>query len=234
MKIAIIAAMEEEVQILRSKIINCQTDNYYDFEFYSGQLGHQEVILLKSGIGKVAAAAGATLLLSKYNINMVINTGSAGGLHSNLNIGDILVSSNVAYHDANLTPFGYKMGQMAGCPITFPADKQLQQLALESIKYHQLNAVTGLICSGDAFINGDKLLNEIRHNFPDAIAVEMEAAAIGHVCWLFGTPFVVVRAVSDVADKESAMSFEEFLPIAAQQSSLVVETMLQRFNSLHK
>lgn len=227
MKIAIIAAMEEEVHILRSKIQHCRTETVSGFEFYIGQLNNVDVILLKSGIGKVAAAAGTTLLLSRYSVDGVINTGSAGGLHSTLNIGDILVSTEVGYHDADLTAFGYQLGQMAGCPATFKADSHYQTIATESIKQNKCHAVAGLICSGDAFINGHTRLQQIKTHFPDAIAVEMEAAAIGHVCWLFETPFVVVRAVSDVADKESAISFDEFLPVAAQSSSLIVESMLQ-------
>ncbi|WP_392565579.1 5'-methylthioadenosine/S-adenosylhomocysteine nucleosidase [Utexia brackfieldae] len=227
MKIAIIAAMSEEIQILRDKIENCQIENRFGFDFYTGRLAGHDIVLLKSGIGKVAAATGTTMLLSHYQIDAVINTGSAGGLKASLNVGDILVSTEVTYHDADLTAFGYQIGQMAGCPVNFQADKNYQQLALTCIKQQQLTGVAGLICSGDAFINGKEKLEHIRQHFSEAIAVEMEAAAIGHVCWLFGTPFVVVRAVSDVADKESAISFDEFLPLAAKQSSLTVETMLK-------
>ncbi|QIQ21903.1 5'-methylthioadenosine/S-adenosylhomocysteine nucleosidase [Zophobihabitans entericus] len=231
MKIAIIAAMDEEAHILRSKIKNCETRTIAGFEFYSGQLNGTDVTLLKSGIGKVAAATGTALLLNQFGIDVVINTGSAGGLHQSLNIGDIVVSTEVCYHDADVTAFGYQLGQMAGCPATFKADHTSQQLAIDSIEQHNLHAVQGLICSGDAFIHGDKPLQLIQHNFPNAIAVEMEAAAIGHVCSLFNIPFVVVRAISDVADKASPMSFDEFLPIAAKQSSLIVETMISKMTS---
>lgn len=231
MKIAIVAAMEEEVQILREKMTERRVENHFGMDFYLGQLAGREVVLLKSGIGKVAAATSTTLLLSRYEINAVINTGSAGGLNPSLNIGDILVSTDVTYHDANVTVFGYQQGQMPNCPVTFPASKDYQQLAMESIFEHQIKGISGLICSGDTFVKGDKQLHYIRKNFPQAIAVEMEAAAIGHVCWLLGVPFVVVRAVSDVADKKSAISFEQFLPIAAKHSSLIVETMLHRLIS---
>ena len=190
MKIGIIGAMEEEVTLLRDKIENRQTISLGGCEIYTGQLNGTEVALLKSGIGKVAAALGATLLLEHCKPDVIINTGSAGGLAPTLKVGDIVVSDCIA--ELNL------------------------------------NAVRGLIVSGDAFINGSVGLAKIRHNFPQAIAVEMEATAIAHVCHNFNVPFVVVRAISDVADQQSHLSFDEFLAVAAKQSSLMVESLVQK------
>ncbi|MCO6537711.1 MULTISPECIES: 5'-methylthioadenosine/adenosylhomocysteine nucleosidase [unclassified Gilliamella] len=226
MKIAIIAAMEEEVAILKSKITHYQVERHLGCDFHLGQIAGCEIVLLQSGIGKVAAASGTTLLLNNYKVDAVINTGSAGGLSTELNIGDIIVSKDVFYHDVDLTAFGYKPGQMSGCPVVFEASQQYQSLAKSCIKKQGVNAVEGSIGSGDAFINGKDTLERIKQTFPNAIAVEMEAAAIGHVCWLFKVPFVVVRAISDNGDNESAMDFQSFLKLAATQSSLIVESML--------
>jgi adenosylhomocysteine nucleosidase len=226
MKIAIIAAMEEEITILKSKITHYQVERHLSCNFHLGQIAGCEIVLLQSGIGKVAAASGTTLLLNNYKVDVVINTGSAGGLSSELNIGDIIVSKDVFYHDVDLTAFGYKPGQMSGCPVVFEASQQYQSLAKSCIKKQGINAVEGSIGSGDAFINGKATLERIKQTFPNAIAVEMEAAAIGHVCWLFKVPFVVVRAISDNGDNESAMDFQSFLKLAAKQSSLIVESML--------
>ncbi|CRY54461.1 5'-methylthioadenosine/S-adenosylhomocysteine nucleosidase [Yersinia intermedia] len=226
MKVGIIGAMEEEVTLLRDKIENRQTLVRAGCEIYSGKLNGVDVVLLKSGIGKVSAAMGTTLLLEHFKPDIVINTGSAGGLASSLKVGDIVVSTEVRYHDADVTAFGYEPGQMAGCPAAFVADVDLIALAENCIKELDLNAVRGLICSGDAFINGAAPLERIRATFPTVAAVEMEAAAIGHVCHLFKTPFVVVRAISDVADKESHLSFDEFLVVAAKQSTRMIEAML--------
>jgi 5''-methylthioadenosine/S-adenosylhomocysteine nucleosidase len=231
MKIAIIAAMAEEVAILKSKIIDCQIDNIFGFEFYCGQIQGCEVVLLQSGIGKVAAASATTLLLSRFEVDAVINTGSAGGTDSRLKIGDVVVSTQAIYHDVNLTPFGYEPGQMAGCPITFVADDSLRMIAKQAIEAQGVNAIAGVIASGDSFINGEQALTTIKSQFPETVAVEMEAAAIAHVCWLFSTPFIVVRAISDNGDKASAVNFDEFLPLAAKQSSLIVETMLKQLMS---
>ncbi|UBM41812.1 5'-methylthioadenosine/S-adenosylhomocysteine nucleosidase [Hafnia paralvei] len=229
MKVGIIGAMEQEVAVLRDRIENRQTMQRAGCEIYTGTLYGVEVALLKSGIGKVSAAMGTTLLLEHFHPDVVINTGSAGGLASTLTVGDIVVSDEVRYHDADVTAFGYEPGQMAGCPAAFIADADLIALAERCITALNLNAVRGLICSGDAFINGAEPLARIRSTFPKVAAVEMEAAAVAHVCHAFKTPFVVVRAISDVADKESHLSFDEFLVVAAQQSSLMVEAMLQEF-----
>ncbi|CPR17741.1 5'-methylthioadenosine/S-adenosylhomocysteine nucleosidase [Brenneria goodwinii] len=227
MKVGIIGAMEQEVTLLRDRIENLQTIQRAGCEIYSGQLNGVDVALLKSGIGKVSAALGTTLLLEHCRPDAVINTGSAGGLAATLKVGDIVVSDEVRYHDADVTAFGYEPGQMAGCPAAFIADEGLITLAQNAITKLQLNAVRGLIVSGDAFINGAEPLARIRKTFPKAIAVEMEATAIAHVCHQFAVPFVIVRAISDVADQESHLSFDEFLSVAAQQSTRMVETMLQ-------
>lgn len=228
MKAGIIGAMEQEVTLLRDKIENRQTLTLAGCEIYTGTLNGVEVALLKSGIGKTSAALGTTLLLELCKPDLVINTGSAGGLAPTLSVGDIVVSDEVRYHDADVTAFGYEPGQMAGCPAAFTADARLIAAAEACISELNLNAVRGLVVSGDAFINGAEPLARIRATFPQAIAVEMEATAIGHVCHQFKVPFVVVRAISDVADKASHLSFEEFLSVAAQQSSLMVEKLLAR------
>ncbi len=228
MKVGIIGAMEEEVTLLRDKIENRQTLSIAGSEIYTGTLNGVEIALLKSGIGKVAAAMGATLLLERCKPDVIINTGSAGGLESTLKVGDIVVSDEVRYHDADVTAFGYEFGQLPGCPAGFAADDKLIAAAESCIKQLNLHAVRGLVISGDAFINGSVALAKIRHNFPKAVAVEMEATAIAHVCHNFKTPFVVVRAISDVADQQSHLSFDEFLAVAAKQSTLMVETLVSQ------
>ena len=231
MRVGVIGAMEQEVKLLREQIENCEIVSRGGCEIYTGKINGVDVALLKSGIGKVAAAIGTTLLLEHFRPDVVINTGSAGGLDAKLNVGDIVVSTEVRYHDADVTAFGYEPGQMAQCPPAVIADPKLVNIAQECIGSLKLNAVRVLICSGDAFINGAEPLARIRRTFPEVVAVEMESTAIGHVCHQFDTPFVVVRAISDVADKESHLSFDEFLSVAAQQSSLMVTTMLDKLKT---
>lgn len=226
MRVGIIGAMEQEVAILRDLLDDRTTWQKAGCEIYSGRLHGIDVVLLKSGIGKVSAALGTTLLLDHYQPDFIINTGSAGGLGAAMQVGDIVVSTEVRYHDVDATAFGYAPGQMAQCPEAFTADASLVALAEKCISRLDQRAVRGLVVSGDAFINGDESLRHIRATFPQAIAVEMEATAIAHVCHQFAVPFVVVRAISDMADQASHISFDEFLAVAAKQSSLLVDTMI--------
>ncbi len=229
MKIGIIGAMEQEVAILKAAITNIEEVNKGGCTFFSGQLNGVDVVLLQSGIGKVAAAVGTSILLSEYQPDVVINTGSAGGFDSSLNLGDVVISTEVRHHDADVTAFGYEMGQMAQQPAAFVADAKLMDVAEKALEQMEdkKHAVRGLICTGDAFVCTAERQEFIRKHFPSVIAVEMEASAIAQTCHQFNVPFVVVRAISDVADKESPMSFEEFLPLAAQSSSEMVFKMVQ-------
>lgn len=229
MKIGIIGAMAQEVEILLAQIAEPKLTEMAGCKIYEGKINGVSVALLQSGIGKVAAAVGTVLLLQTAKPDVVINTGSAGGLDSQLNVGDIVISHEVRHHDADVTAFGYEKGQLPANPAAFIADQALIDLAVSETKKAGLNAVSGLICSGDQFINGAEMIAQIRQNFPTVAAVEMEAAAIAQVCHSFGVPFVVVRAISDVADKESHFSFDEFLPLAAKQSSKIVLAMLENF-----
>ncbi len=233
MKIGIIGAMQQEVAILKDALEQCQEVSKGGCTYYSGKIHGVDVVLLQSGIGKVAAAIGTTILLDEYQPDVVINTGSAGGFDSSLTMGDVVISTEVRHHDADVTAFGYEMGQMAGQPAAFAADEKLMAVAekaLEAISSEtntDKHAVRGLICTGDAFVCTAERQDFIRKHFPSVIAVEMEASAIAQTCHQFQVPFVVVRAISDVADKESPMSFDEFLPLAAQSSSEMVLKMVE-------
>lgn len=226
MKIGIIGAMEQEVQMLRGYMQEPKITEIAGCKIYEGKINNTNVALLQSGIGKTAAAVGTTLLLQLTKPDMVINTGSAGGLDKNLNVGDIVISTEVRHHDVDVTAFGYEKGQLPANPAAFLPDVDLVELAQKESQKAGFNAVSGLICSGDAFINGAEKIVQIRHDFPMVAGVEMEAASIAQVCHAFGVPFVVIRAISDVADKESHLSFDEFLPLAAEKSSTIVLSVL--------
>lgn len=226
MRIGIIGAMAQEVKILRSYMQEPKVTEIAGCTIYEGRINNTEVALLQSGIGKVAAAVGTTLLLQLAKPNIVINTGSAGGLDASLEVGDIVISTEVRHHDVDVTAFGYEKGQLPTNPPAFLPDEQLAEVALKESQKMGLNAVSGLICSGDLFVNGVEMIGKIRSDFPNVVAVEMEAAAIAQVCHAFSVPFVVIRAISDVADKVSHLSFDKFLPLAAEKSSTVVLTVL--------
>lgn len=227
MKIAIIGAMEEEVTILRDRIENKTVEVIAGCEFTFGKMDGVEVVLLRSGIGKVNAAMSTTILLEKYAPDYVINTGSAGGYDPNLNIGDLVISSEVRHHDVDVTVFGYEYGQVPQLPPAFLADKELIKVAEEGAKeISEIQTIQGLIATGDSFMNDPVRVEYIRDKFSDLKAVEMEAAAVAQVAHQFGVPFVIIRSLSDIAGKESDLSFDQFLEKAALHSSSLVIKMV--------
>jgi adenosylhomocysteine nucleosidase len=227
MKIAIIGAMEEEVVLLRDKIDNKTVDVIAGCEYTSGQMNGVEVVLLRSGIGKVNAAMSTTILLDKFQPDYVINTGSAGGSDENLNVGDIVISTEVRHHDVDVTAFDYEYGQVPKLPPAFLADEELIKIADKGAKELQgVQVVQGLIASGDIFVNELAVMENIREKFNVVKAVEMEAAAIAQVCYQFKVPFVIIRSLSDIAGKESNISFDQYLEKAALHSANLVMKMV--------
>jgi len=227
MKVAIIGAMEEEVAILREKIESREETTIANCEFSTGKINGVDVILLKSGIGKVNAAMSTTILLERFKPDYVINTGSAGGFLHSLNVGDIVISTEVVHHDVDVTAFGYEYGQVPGMPARYAADTKLVEIAEKSAEQiTDIQVVKGLIATGDSFMNDPARVEFVRAKFSELYAVEMEAAAIAQVCTQFAVPFVITRALSDIAGKESNVSFEQFLHKAALHSSNLVLSML--------
>ncbi|MDS9470992.1 5'-methylthioadenosine/S-adenosylhomocysteine nucleosidase [Sporosarcina pasteurii] len=229
MKVGVIGAMEEEVNLLREEIESPKTKIIANCEFVEGVLGKHEVVLVKSGIGKVNAAIATTLLLETYKPDVVINTGSAGGFLETLEIGSIVISDEVCHHDVDVTAFGYAHGQVPNLPETFKAESTLIQSAKEAVdEIGQHTSAVGLVASSDSFMSDTNRVEQVRQIFPSMIAAEMEAAAVAQVCHQFGTPFVVIRALSDIAGKESSISFDEFLPVAARHSTDIVLRVISK------
>lgn len=217
--------MAPEMALLGAALEGSQERVAAGMTFRTGTLEGREVVLLQCGIGKVNAGIGAALLIELFRPQAVLNTGSAGGLLSTQTFGDTVVSTGVLHHDVDVTAFGYVHGQIPGLPAVFPSDPALVALAdrcLEGVPH-----TTGVIGSGDVFVHDALLIARIQARFPDLCAVEMEAAAIAQACYLSQTPFVVVRALSDIAGKESPVAFAEFLPLASQNSSRLVLDMLR-------
>lgn len=230
-KVGVIGAMEEEVVLLREKIESPKTTNIANCEFIEGMLGQHEVILVKSGIGKVNAAIATTLLLETFKPDIVINTGSAGGFLNSLEIGSVVISDEVCHHDVDVTAFGYAHGQVPNLPETFKSEPSLIEYAKEAIEeIGEHTYALGLIASSDSFMSDAAHVERVRELFPTMIAAEMEAAAVAQVCHQFGTPFVVIRALSDIAGKESSISFDEFLPVAARHSTEIVIRVISKLS----
>ena len=226
--IGLIGAMDEEVAVIKSWMSDVRKESIAGCDFFIGQFEGKDVVLLQSGIGKVNAALSTTLLLSKFAPEYVINIGSAGGFAEELSVGDVVISDQVVHHDVDVTAFGYAMGQVPSMPPTYEADADLIKRAQAAVKeVNRVQAKVGLIGTGDSFMNDPVRVETVRVQFPDMVAAEMEAAAVAQVCFKFSTPFVVVRSLSDIAGKESPQSFEEYLKVAAENSSLMIQQMLR-------
>lgn len=229
--IGIIGAMDEEVQLLKEKMILKETVRIANSDFYVGEIEGKEVVVLKSGIGKVNAALSTTILFERYNPDLVINTGSAGGFHSDLEVGDLVISTDVVHHDVDVTAFDYKHGQVPGLPPTFKADPALIENAMLATKeVSDVQAMKGLISTGDTFMQYEDHINTARERFPDMIAAEMEAAAVAQVCYQYSRPFVIIRALSDIAGKDSSVSFDAFLEKAAANAANIIIHVVKHTN----
>ena len=228
MKIAIIGAMEEEVALLRENISNPEVETIAGCEYTSGTMKGKEVILLRSGIGKVNAAMSTAVLLQHFKPDAIINTGSAGGFDPSLNVGDVVISTEVRHHDVDVTAFGYEYGQVPQLPAAFTADETLKKAAVDSVReLGDAQVVSGLIATGDSFMNDPARVEAIRDKFTGLQAVEMEAAAIAQVAHQFNVPFVIIRSLSDIAGKESDVSFEQYLEKAALHSAKMVMNIVE-------
>ncbi|MCF3941838.1 5'-methylthioadenosine/S-adenosylhomocysteine nucleosidase [Oceanobacillus alkalisoli] len=220
--IGIIGAMDEEIAYLLGNMDDRIEITVAGCRFIQGELLGKEIVLLKSGIGKVNAAMGTTIMMERFHPDFIINTGSAGGFSDNLQVGDLVISNEVVHHDVDVTAFDYSYGQVPGLPATFQADERLVHLTADTVKGLGINFEIGLIATGDSFMEDEGKVNTARSNFPEMIASEMEAAAIAQVCAQYEVPFVVIRALSDIAGKDSSVSFDAFLKTAAKNASELI------------
>lgn len=227
--VAIIGAMEAEIELLKSRLSNIRSHQFgQKFTIYTGQIGTTDVVLSLSGIGKVNAAIATTLVLEHFSPDCVINTGSAGGIGVGLSVGDVVIGLEVAHHDVDVTPFGYVHGQVPQLPARFVADNDLVHAAAYAAQaFNNARVVQGLVVSGDCFVHSEPYRRHIIKHFPDVQAVEMEAAAIAQACYQFEKPFVIIRAISDSAQEEAKVSFDEFLQTAAQHSAQMVLNIIE-------
>lgn len=219
--------MDEEVALLKQSLSEVEVSEYAHLKFYSGKLHGVEVVVVKCGIGKVAAAVATTVMIDKFAPDFVVNTGSAGGFDSDLAIGDLVIATGVQHHDVDLTHFGYERGQCAGMPAVFHCDERLIVAAEHAAKdVVHVTSKRGLVCTGDAFIGCDDAAGRLDRDFPSIGAVEMEGAAIGQTCHMLDIPFVVIRSLSDIAGQESKVSFKSYIEQAAKHSAELVMGMI--------
>ena len=228
--IGIIGAMDEEVEQLVEVMDIEREETKAAMTFTAGKLSGKDVVIVRSGIGKVNAALCTQLLILKFGVDKVVNTGIAGATGTDLNIYDFVVSTETVYHDFDTQFFGYKLGQVPGLPETFKADEKLVESVVSAFNNSKLSSEhkirTGLIASGDQFIAGGEKKNFIISNF-HPLCVEMEGCAVAHACYKNNVPFVVVRCMSDCADDTVQVRYDE-----AEASALSSTMLLSIIKSL--
>ncbi|BAV03080.1 5'-methylthioadenosine/adenosylhomocysteine nucleosidase [Lactococcus formosensis] len=225
MKLGIICAMEEELRTLVENLDQASKITRHGYVFHTGSIGRHEVVLVQSGIGKVMSAMAVTLLVEVFSVDGIINTGSAGAVNHELKIGDVVVADRLAYHDVDVTAFGYAFGQMAQQPLYFESSKYFVSELKKAIE----NPVVGLITSSDSFISSDSRIAEIKNHFPDVLAVEMEGASIAQAATALKKPFVIIRAMSDTASHDANVKFDEFIIEAGRKSA---QTLMNFLNNM--
>ena len=222
--IGIIGAMEEEVAALKEKMELAEVLKKASMEFYKGTLQGKEVVVVRSGIGKVNAGMCVQILSDLFDVTHIINTGVAGSLNADLDIGDILISTDAIYHDMDVTVFGYAPGQVPGTPYAeFVADSRMIELAMESCKKvnPDITCRKGRVVTGDQFISSKEVKERLINDF-GGFCTEMEGCAIAHAATLNNLPFVIIRAISDKADDSAEMDYPTFEREAAKHSAKLV------------
>ena len=224
----IIGAMDEEVQLLKDKMKNPSIKKKAGMEFCEGTIDGNRVVVVKCGMGKVNAGVCAEILIDSYGVGRIINTGVAGSLDADIDIGDIVVSTEAVQHDFDLTPIGYEPGEMSDYEIVaFPADDQMREQAVAAVKEAapEVGVFEGRVCTGDQFIATREQKDAIIEKM-GGLCCEMEGGAIAQVCFLNKTPFVIIRAISDKADDSEEMSYEVFKEDAAVRCANITYYML--------
>ena len=222
MKLGIIGAMDVEVAVLKEKMEEISVQSHACSEYFAGKLEGLDVVVVQCGIGKVNAALCAQVLVSVYGVTHIVNTGIAGSLCADLDIGDLVVSQDAMYHDFDCNAFGYPVGKVPGMDvIAYHADEKLVSLAFAAAEsVNPGHTKMGRVASGDQFVC-EKAMKERIISVTGALCTEMEGAAIAHAAYRNGVPFVILRAISDKADDSAEMDYPTFERIAAHRCAEV-------------
>lgn len=224
--LGIIGAMDEEVAKVKEHMEEVKVTTKASMYFYEGKLNGQEVVVVRSGIGKVNAAVCAQILADTFNVDAMINTGIAGSLNAKIDIGDIVLSTDALEHDMDAVAFGYPLGQIPRMEtLSFEADAHLRAVAKEACETvnPEVTVFQGRVVSGDQFISDKAKKDWLIENFA-GYCTEMEGAAIAHVAYLNQIPFLIIRAISDKADDSASVDYPTFEAKAIEHSvNLILE-----------
>lgn len=226
--IGIIAAMSEEIASIKKLMTDISVKNIYELEFTLGTIHSKNVVLVKCGVGKVNAARTTQILIDNFDIEYVINVGTAGGLNEEIEIGDIVIAEKLVQHDFDITSFGHEKGYITDTGKYFNCDEMLIKKSKETISNinKDFNVFVGTIATGDVFVQDINIKNRIKEEF-NADCTEMEGAAIAQVCRLDRIPFIVIRAISDKPNGNNSIDFEDFLELACERYAKFIDIFLK-------
>lgn len=226
--VGIIAAVTEEMEAIKLKMNNVKEVNIFNLKFFEGKIGKQKIVLVKCGVGKVNAARTTQIMIDKFDIEYIINIGSAGSINDKIKYGDIVIGKYVLQHDFDITAFGHEKGYISNIGIKLESNKKLIkrcEYVIRNTKSDEYKCVVGTIATGDIFCTSKKMKDKIRSKF-DADCVEMEGAAIAQVAYLSDIPFVIIRSISDTPNGENQIDFNKYLKMAANRCSIFIENLL--------
>jgi adenosylhomocysteine nucleosidase len=229
-KIGIIVAMDEELKEIQNIMKNEKIEEILNLQIYKGSIGKKEIVLVKSGVGKVNAARVTQILIDNFEIEYIINVGSAGALNPILNIGDIVIGKKLVQHDFDITAFGHTKGYITGVgDYIYSDDNLIKKLneARNNINDDTFKIKLGIIATGDIFCTEVEMKNKIYAKFK-ADCVEMEGAAIAQVSYLNKIPFVVIRSISDSPNGKNAIIFDQFIQLASKRCAQLLQEMMRK------
>lgn len=230
-KIGIIGAMEEEVNIIKGLMKEVTIHRIASMEFNEGSMNGKPVVVVRSGIGKVNAAVCTQILVDRFTVDAVVNTGVAGSLRNEIDIADLVLSTEALQHDMDATGFGYEVGMIPRMEKSvFQADSKLIELALEVChkEIPEIGVHTGRVVSGDQFISDSGKKDWLVETF-DGYCTEMEGAAIAQAAYLNEVPFLIIRAISDKADHSAEMAYAEFEELAIQSTVKLLIGLIEQY-----
>ena len=221
--------MQEEFEEIQNIMKNCDEKRIKEISFITGKIEGQNCVIVQSGIGKVNSARVTQMMIDNFDIEYIMNLGSAGALNPMLKIGDIVIGDELVQHDFDITAFGHAKGYITGVGDRVYSDKYLIEKfenAIENLEDRNYEIKTGTIASGDIFCTEIEMKNQIYANFK-ADCVEMEGAAIAQVSYLNNIPFIVIRSISDTPNGNNAITFDQFVELASKRCARILKEVLK-------
>jgi adenosylhomocysteine/aminodeoxyfutalosine nucleosidase len=225
-KIAIMGAMPEEIEPLLAKVENIKKIEYADNSYYEATYRGKELVIAYSKIGKVFSSLTASILLEKFGCTKLLFSGVAGAINPELKIGDLIIADKLCQHDLDISIFGHAYGYVPEGAVFIESDKELREIAKVVAVKNKLSLIEGTIATGDQFVASNDRKAFITENFK-ADALEMEGASVAVVCDALNVPFFVLRAISDTANDDAGMDFDEFMIGSAKISANFILDMVE-------